>query len=194
MSDISPTSAADENRLWLMLKAGNPAALELLFRQYYQHLYDYGMRFYAQDDIVKDAIQDVFATIWERKAFLGDVQSVLPYLLASLRRTLLKRLAQQRKTVTFNTDLHDANDDFAFSPEEFVLHRETDIARKRMVQSILGSIPPRMREALYLKIFKEFTYSQIAEVMGISYQVARNYVFEALQRLRQLNPDTTFQA
>ncbi|MCB0300171.1 MAG: sigma-70 family RNA polymerase sigma factor, partial [Calditrichaeota bacterium] len=76
MSDISLTSAADEHRLWLMLKAGNPAALEQLFRKYYQHLYDYGMRFYAQDDIVKDATQDVFATIWERKAFLGDVQSV----------------------------------------------------------------------------------------------------------------------
>lgn len=74
----------------------------------------------------------------------------------------------------------------AFSFEDLIVFAEKDKAEKRVLKNAVKKIPARMREALYLKTYDGLSYREIADIMQVRPQVARNYVSEAYRRLRKL--------
>lgn len=176
----------DDRALWQRMLAGDDQALAALFRLHYPRLYDYGLKLTQQAELVKDGIQEVFAYLWEKRATLAAVDSVRAYLLVALRRHLFKSLAnQQRRQESDHRHLLEEMAE-SFSPEEFLIMQEKEEAEKQALNQALQEIPPRLREALYLKTNTGLAYREIAGIMNISPQVARNYVSEAFHRLRAL--------
>jgi RNA polymerase sigma factor (sigma-70 family) len=178
---------ANEDRvLWRRMREGDEQALADLFRRHYTMLYDYGMKLSQQAEVVKDCLQEIFAYIWEKRANTSEVESVRAYLLVSFRRELLKSLerAQQRHTYYQQFELEHMQT--YFSPEDLLVMQETEEADKQAMKNALQEIPPRLREALYLKTYDGLSYREIAAIMNVSQQVARNYVSEAFHRLREI--------
>ncbi len=181
-----PEAGSSDRHLWGRMQAGDPAALESLFKRHYPFLYDYGVKFSQRPEMVKDAIQDIFAYIWERRGQLAEVLSVRAYLMISLRRMLLKRLKRplpEEPTIAL-TRLEQPTG--GFSPEDLVIYRETTDKERRIIQEGFRKIPQKPREALYLRTYQGLSYAEIAYIMDISPQVARNYVSQAFRRLRKL--------
>lgn len=176
----------DDRALWQRMLTGDDQALAALFRLHYPLLYDYGLKLIQQAELVKDGIQEVFAYLWEKRATLSEVESVRAYVLVALRRHLLKSLAQQQRRQ--ESDQQHLLDEMSasFSPEEFLIMQEKEEEEKQALHLALQEIPPRMREALYLKTNTGMAYREIAGIMNVSPQVARNYVSEAFHRLRVL--------
>lgn len=175
-----------ERRLWREIKAGSPAALEELFRSSYALLYDYGLKLCGDDELVKDAIQEVYAYIWEKRDRLSVPDSVRAYLLAAERRLLLKMLKSNTRLGEVEKEFGGEQARTAFSAEDLIIDAETKEAEQDNLRQAFDSIPVRMREALYMKTYDNLSYREIAEIMAISSQVARNYVSEAFKRLRVL--------
>ncbi|MCI0695147.1 RNA polymerase sigma factor [candidate division KSB1 bacterium] len=178
----------EDRLLWKRMREGDREALAALFRRHYARLYDYGLKLSHQEELVKDGIQEVFAYIWEKRERIAKADSVRAYLLISLRRHLLKALAQQqqRQTSQQQFELEQAQD--AFSPEELLIVQEQEESERQALTKALQEIPPRLREALYLKTYDGLAYREIAAIMNVSPQVARNYVSEAFHRLRLVFP------
>ncbi len=174
----------DEKILWQSLKEGDAAALSLLFQRHYQMLYDYGMKICGRDEFVRDCIQDVFVSIWENRERLAEVNSVPAYLLASQRHRIFRKL--KTPFPLLNGDFGEMVAVTLFTAEDFAIREENEAYQRAFLTRALQHIPERMREALYLKTFGGLSYKEISEVMGISSQVARNYVCEAFQRLRKM--------
>ena len=160
--------------------------METLFKEHFSYLFDYGMKLTKQEELVKDCIQDMFTYLWEKRQRLAKAHSVKAYLIVSLRRNLLKALKKQNKGEMFLQALFvkQSPDNTAF--EELLIYEEKAIEDKEMFKSAFKQIPDRMREALYLKTYQEHTYKEIASIMGVRPQVARNYVSEAFKRLREI--------
>ena len=171
------------------MQNGVEDALSTLFQRYYQSLYDYGVKFCQRPELVKDCIQEVFIYIWEKREKLSLPASVRAYLLSSYRRALLRKLQQKLKLEDIHNELGIINE-VAFASNKPTDLNDTHFDKIQQVYREIEELPPRMREALYLKTFDNFSYREISEVMGISSQVARNYVCDALQRLRNgiINP------
>ena len=176
----------DDRDHWQQMRAGDEQALAALFRRHYAMLYDYGIKLARQEELVKDGIQEVFAYLWEKRQTVAPAESVRAYLLVSLRRHLLKALAQQHKRQTSQEEFDRQQELEVFSSEDFLILQETGTAERQALQQALQKIPARLREALYLKTFDGLPYRDIAAIMKISPQVARNYVAEAFQRLRSI--------
>lgn len=176
----------NERTLWQSLRDGEAQALAELFRMHYAMLYDYGFKLSRQAELVRDSIQEVFAYLWERRAKIAVAESVRAYLLVSLRRQVLHALAQQRQRHAVYTAFETLEPREYFSPEDFLILQETEAGERLSLKRALQAIPPRMREALYLKTYNGLSYREIAGVMNVSAQVARNYVCEAMQRLREV--------
>lgn len=174
-----------ETELWRNLRNGDVKALEMLFREFFNQLYDYGMKLTHQRELVKDCIQDLFVYVWEKHATLSQVESVKVYLMVSLRRSVLKRIKQQQNQTSKIAALGQRTETTAFSPEEMLIVQESESSQKQLLNSAIRKIPERLREALYLKTYTEMAYRDIANIMGVTPQVARNYVSEAFQRLRE---------
>ena len=147
-------------------------------------LYDYGIKFSNQAELVKDSIQEVFAYLWEKRETISKINSVPAYLLVSMRRQLLKVIRQQQRIQDTYHEFNLNNSDNNFTAEDLIIMNEEKAVEKKIVQQAFNKIPPRMREALYLKMYSGLSYKEISLIMHINSQVARNYVSEAFRRLR----------
>ncbi len=183
-----------ESLLWENFQKGDSKALEKIFKQNYLLLFDYGMRMTRQEELVKDCIQDIFAYLWEKRENLSQVQSIRAYLIASFRRMVLKAIEQQsKKTHALESMKQELIPVISSFEDLLVLNEETSYKRQRL-QVAIQKIPERMREALYLKTYQELSYDEISNIMKVRPQVARNYVFEAFKRLRQILKNTPNQS
>lgn len=175
-----------EKHTFNLLRKGNLQALGTLFEQYYAILYNYGFTICHDAEVTKDSIQELFIYLWEKRNNLSEVNSARAYLLTSLRRIVFKKLETRKIEIERNSTLKKELPDSVFSVQDMLILKEADEQRKQVLKKALEEIPERMREAIYLKTYNNLSYKEISEIMDISYQVARNYVSEALHRLRKL--------
>ncbi len=176
----------DDHFYWELIRKSDSAALTILFRKYYVLLFDYALKLTRQQDLAEDAVQEIFVVIWQKRFTLSEVQSVKAFLFASVRNYLLNAIKKNRRLVNHSQSMHEQLPDDAFSPEDMLIFRERKSLRKHALERALNEIPPRQREALYLKVYDGLTYKEIAPIMNVTAQVARNYVSEAYRRLSEI--------
>jgi RNA polymerase sigma factor (sigma-70 family) len=167
---------------WRSFVEGNEDAFEQLFTRYYPILFQYGHKFSPDADFIKDAIQELFAELWQRRTFLSHTPSVRNYLYKSLRRKML-RLAGNRPK---NDQLTEQVSEFTvtLSPEQLLLDDEFSAQQRQQMADWLSLLTPRQREAIYLRFYHDMDYEEIATVMTISNHASRNLIYEALKFLR----------
>jgi RNA polymerase sigma factor (sigma-70 family) len=67
-------------------------------------------------------------------------------------------------------------------PADHVVRVEHD----KIIRQVLDELPPSHRNAIELKYFRGFTLEEVAQAMGISLSVVKNYIYrDALPRLRE---------
>lgn len=181
----APKPAAPDSAipLWNMLRAGSGEAFEQIFRHYYPSLLNYGLRFNKDDEEVKDCIQILFMNIWERKAFLGHSDSIRNYLLASLRRLILKRAKSNPLTIALDDD--DTLFHVELSAEMKMIHDQTLKENVVSLQKAIQNLPARQKEALYLRFYNDQSFGEIALIMNISTRAVYKLIYKALDALNE---------
>lgn len=179
-------SGTNDTVLWNQLKRGEARALEVLFRSHYQALFDYGLRLGLECERVKDGIQEIFASIWQKRTSLSEVESPKSYLLVCLRRQLMQQIQKERRHAQTEKEYVADVGRTAFSAEDLVIFAELDLSRQTLFKSSFEKLPARLREALYLKTYEGLSYLEIANIMEVTPQVARNYIHRALKLLRDV--------
>lgn len=169
--------------LWDMLRAGSGEAFEQIFRQYYPSLLNYGLRFNKDDEEVKDCIQILFMNIWERKAFLGNSDSIRNYLLASLRRLIVKRAKANPMTIALDDD--DSLFHVELSVEMKMIHDQTLKENVLSLQNAIQNLPARQKEALYLRFYNDQSFGEISLIMNISTRAVYKLIYKALDALNE---------
>ena len=74
---------------------------------------------------------------------------------------------------------------FEFSHESFIVAREENKEHLDRLVTCLQQLPNRQREIIYLKIYKDLGYEEVAELMQINYQAARNLLYQAIKNLKE---------
>ena len=175
----------EDCQLWANFKANDREAFAELYRRYVKVLYNYGTKFTADSDRLEDTIQDLFTDLWRLRHNLSDTTSVKFYLFRALRRRLHKQISAE--TIYMERDLAENLDSiFGTEPshEQIKIGQETQESLKQNLQRALSTLPKRQYEALNLRFYENFEYPQIAEIMGVNEQSARNFIQKALQTLR----------
>lgn len=174
-----------DEQLWHKLREGHEPAFVELMRRYHMPLVSFARKLTPDAALVEDAIQDLFIDLWTHRQTLSQTTAVRPYLLASLRRRLVRSLHRDRWLQATAPDDLDTTFLVQFSIEESLIETETQQQQLRQLNYLLNRLPARQREALYLKFYQNLTNEQIAEVMHIGYQSATNMIHRALVFLRQ---------
>ncbi|QSW89133.1 MULTISPECIES: sigma-70 family RNA polymerase sigma factor [Flavobacterium] len=178
-------NSVDDNTLWNDLKNGDEKSFSLLFERYYNDLVNYGNSLSPYEEKVQDCIQDVFTDIWVYRNSLQTAVVVKAYLLSSVRKRIARLYERDhifRKTAS--------TDDIAFLLEFSVENDllDDDYATKEKVHylnRLLNELPPRQKEALYLRYHQGLSVEQIAEMLDVNYQSASNLLHRGLLTLRK---------
>ena len=169
---------------WQQMRRGNQQALAGLFLRYYDKLFRYGLRLYADEDLVKDCIQELFLKLWHRRASLADVRELTPYLYKSLRRCLIDALREEPTRIRLWPTDDEARLGVSFSHEEFLVSQQVDDEQRQRLTAALNRLTKRQREAIHLRYFEGLEPAQIAQIMELSDQSVYNLLYRAVQNLR----------
>lgn len=174
----------DDKVLWQRFKNGDEEAFTLLYQQYVRVLYSYGRKLVADEEIVRDLVQDLFIDLWQRRDRLADAESPRFYLFRSLRRRIHRSASGNLKESWDHLDegLHPV----ASCKESEIIESEQFEKQKNELDLWLKSLPVRQYEVMMLRFYQDFSYSQISEMLTINEQSVRNLVQRAVSKLRQL--------
>lgn len=156
----------------------------LAFKAHFDTLYNYGIKVTSNSELVKDCIQELFYRMWKNSIDLGAVTYPKSYLLKGLRRQILNVLAlKYHQMDKVEVEDHISID---FSPEDYYIQNQYEEGLRAKVINALNQLSPKQREAIYLRYFEDLEYSEIAEIMNINLQSAKNTVQRGLSSLKDL--------
>jgi len=171
---------------WMLRLQKNEAdALALLMRAYYDDLYNYGSRFTKDYRLIKDCIQEVFISLWQRRETASSILSPKYYLLRAIRNKILKALHKNARLSTEH--LNEEYDFFyEFSIEKMIIEKQISEEKARKLKKTLSFLSKRQREIIYLKFYQHLDHGQISELMHVNRQSVYNLLHEAIHKLRDL--------
>lgn len=172
-----------EAELLQRLQKGDEGALASLMRRYYDDLFHYASRFTKDSGLVKDCIQEVFISLWQRRETVGTILSPRYYFIRAIKNKVLKALHRSTNELT---PVHLQDYDFCheFSVERIIIEKQISEEKACKLRKTLSRLSKRQREIIYLKYYQHLDQGQIAELMNISRQSVYNLLHEAVQKLR----------
>ncbi|MBX2840995.1 MAG: sigma-70 family RNA polymerase sigma factor [Flammeovirgaceae bacterium] len=171
-------------KVWQSFKKGDNQAFAYIYQQNIDILSNYGFRFSQDQEIIKDAIHDMFIDLWKNKKKLSDTPLIKSYLLKAFRRNLTKKLIQKKKVVNIEDFLEGQAFALELSPEIKLIEVETLAERSQQLEAELGKLPPRQKESIFLRFYGNLSYDEISEVMNINHQSVYNLISKALEALK----------
>lgn len=173
----------NDEYLWNVFRQGDHEAYETIFSENYSFLLNYGLKLITDKEEVKDCLQILFANLWNSRERLGNNTSIKNYLVASLRRLILRR----KKKNVFNTPLENIELKFYLEPSFEAKHIEDQNEKKlvQRMQKIIDNLPDRQKEAIYLKYYGNHTFSEIANIMEINTRAVYKLIYKAMDKLNK---------
>lgn len=173
--------------IWDSFNKGNESTFNFLYKNYASPLFAFGYQFCGDAHLVEDCIQNLFIYLRKRRGSLGEVHSIKSYLFKSIRCEITKRLKERGILADVDQVQYKKAFVIGLSPETILIESENRAAKQKLVNSALAQLTVRQRQALLLLYEEEMSYSQIAEVMGLSEtKSARKLVYRALSSLKEI--------
>lgn len=172
------------NELWGGVRNGKKDALENLYALFYQQLYYYGLKIISREELIKDSIQELFLTLWEKRFSIASAHSVRAYLYQSFRRLIFKKLQRERNRQKRNWTYVDSYEHQPKNIEELILTLELKKEEKNKLDRSLSILSERQKEAILLKYKNGFSNDEIASLMDINKQSVYNHISQAISRLQ----------
>lgn len=171
--------------LWNLFVQGDKSALEILYKRHYDLLFNYGLKYYACEYLVKDCIQDLFVKLYMAKN-IKATPFVIAYLIKSLRNILFDKVNENKTIpitdhlITFDLSIQDS------TLEKLFVKNDRDLViSKKLVQSF-SKLSQNQKQILYLRYVKDLSHKEIAAIMDINEQSAMNLLSRTLSKLRKV--------
>lgn len=165
----------------------NDKDIETLYSLYVKDLFTYAVYLGFDENLIMDAIHDVFYKISSDNNRLADVENVKFYLFRALKNRLvdLHRSVREHVSLSAVEDGFEMPFDIRVTVEDNLIDTEEQHLIKQQIEGMLNSLTSRQREIIYLRYVQEYDYPQIAQLLNITVHGCRKLVSKAIQNLRE---------
>lgn len=112
------------------------------------------------------------------------------YLYSSIRNTSVNLFLHEKKHDKLE-QLEEFNIQFSVN-EDFIESQEEKEQIHKTLNDILNRITPRQKEIIQLRFLHKLEYYQIANIMNLSEQAARNLLYRAFDKIRKESTTQTY--
>jgi RNA polymerase sigma factor (sigma-70 family) len=175
-------NTAEEQVLWEHFLSGNNEAFSYFYTKYMDELFAYGMRFSFNRELVKDAVQDVFANVFCSRLRLNRTCNVRMYLYKSMKNTLFNIFGKER--YEYRNEMLEPVFEPEYSVEDQIIADEEEAEQKQLIHRMLAVLTPRQKEAIYYRYTEGIEIREICKLMKMNYQSVQNLLQRAIRRIR----------
>lgn len=176
-------ASLNDKELWIKVVEGDKDALSFIYTQHFPALFNYGMKIHADETIVKDGIHDLFVTLWFSRERLSITDTIRFYLLASLKRNIIRSLKPLYMPGLFDQSMDKA--DFSTNPEQIIMGRESEREQQQKLVRVINQLPRRQQEVLHLRYFQGLDTKEAAALMSLSVNATYVLLSQALRFLKK---------
>lgn len=166
--------------VWDKFRNSDRRAFEIIYNEFIDSMFAYGMRLTSHRALVEDAIQDLFLDVYKYGTRLKKPESLEFYLYKSLRRIIVRKLKEKYRFT--HPDQFSEQFDLKFSVEDMpveFLDEQIELLQKELVT--LGA---KKRELLYLKFNSGLTYTEMGALLGCKPDTVKKQVTRVLKKLQ----------
>jgi RNA polymerase sigma-70 factor (ECF subfamily) len=168
--------------------AGDERAFEEIVERYKNALYAFLRRFLNRQDLVEDAFQETFLQLYSSRESFDLERPLRPWLFTIAANKARDALRKQQRQATTSIGTMSEPDDVSIddvlntlssydvTPVD-ELNRDETAAR---VRETIASMPDNLREILILAYFDQFSYKQMAEMLGIPIGTVKSRLHTAI--------------
>ena len=172
------TYQSDNDFLLSAVQRGDQKAFDTLFRRYYPMLCAYGHRFVELED-AEEIVEDSLLWIWENRETLVIESSLNSYLFKMVYRRALNKLAHIDATQRADTRFYEEMQEMLQDTDYYQVEELT-----RRIEEAVAALPESYREAFVMHRFRDMSYKEIAETLGVSPKTIDYRIQQALKQLR----------
>lgn len=183
--------SVSEERLQQVLQEfaeGSEHGYEVLFRYFYNRLLLYGGTITSHQNIVEDQIQEVFIWLYHHPQKCRSVKNIEAYIYSALKKNILSSLRKEANRQVRCRHYIAYQDQATLGAEEQWVETDVQQQQHHWLSHQINQLSPCMKEVVYLRYYQCLGFEEIAGIMSVSPQVARNYAFRALKKMRQSIP------
>lgn len=153
-----------------------------LYDHYIHPMFNFGLRFTSDRELIKDCIHDVFVKVYQKDD--EQIRNASSYLFIALRNKILDEF--RRKVFVSETPLEDCQmSRSVVDTETLYLHQEAEEIKRDQVARLMDTLTRRQKEVFRLYYLEERKYEDICETMDMNYHSVRNLVYRGMLRLRE---------
>lgn len=158
--------------------------LEYSYKKYYNLLYNYGLKFINDPELIQDFIQDIFFRLC-KKGNLDDIHELKIYLLRAMKNTIYNYHTQQNETINIE-DIEFSLSDDSESLKSFFAKDDKDIQEYQLILKGINTLPSQQKQILYLFYIKDLSHKEISAILDITPQSSMNALSKAIRKIRTL--------
>ena len=166
---------------------GDEDLIAQIYYKYVNELFAWGNTFTNDREIIKDCIQDLFASLINDQEKIDSIRNIKIYLFVSFRNNLMRMLRQKKEfryEAEFSGDYSNVLRDQSLNQLEQFEHHEMQQSKKMLFRKVFRSLSWRQKRVIYLRYHMKMDYNQICEILQLNYQSARTLVYRSIQRMR----------
>lgn len=173
-------SKLTDQELAVLLKESDHDAFAEIYNRYWGLLYIHARKILQDEDDVKDVIQELFVSLWNKAGEIEFTTSLSSYLYSAVRNRIFNLIEHQKIKVNYVASIGSFMEQGEATTDALVRYREL----AQLIEKEIALLPPKMREIFELSRKEYLSHKEIAERLNISDKTVRKQVNNAIRILR----------
>jgi RNA polymerase sigma-70 factor (ECF subfamily) len=178
---VMRVESPDTSSLLDMARKGDPEAFGELCREHEARLFRQAMTWCGNAALAEDLTQDTLIAAWKSLRRYNGRCQFFTWLCAILLNQHRNSLREKQPLplddeAGESADGHDAPDQAALAGE-----------KAAAVRRCIAALPPKQRQAIFLRFYVEDSLAEIAAALGCSVGTVKSRLFYAMENLRRMN-------
>ncbi len=171
----------DERDLLQKLRDGDRQAFETIYHHYKRRLAGNLLRLLKSHDLVDDALQELFARLWEHRATVSVDQPLKAYLFGIARNLTIDTYRRAAREEKFRNRLTEAFEEAYRHVEERLMPDE----RLEWLEEAIAQLPPQRQRVFRLCKLEGKSYEEVSELLDISTATINAHITKANRQVQE---------
>ena len=181
---MSESQKINQILIWnQFIEDGDQVSLSLIYKENYDLLYDYGLRYTSDVKIVEDSIQEIFISIIKYRSKIGIVKNLQGYLISSFRRQLFLGLNSKKRTISMDL-MPEGSFDYFKSPDNEISDKEDLEFLHTAINDCISKLTNKQKEIMFLRFERDIPYEEIATILNISVESCYKSIYRTIKTIR----------